>query len=245
MSTLLLRLAAPLQAWGADSKYDVRKTQREPTKSGVVGMLASALGQKRDEPLSNLASLRFGVRVDREGELLRDFHMVHPNGSQNAKVPYLTTRYYLSDAVFLVGLEGDESFLKTIEQALKYPAFAPYLGRRSCPPEGRICLGMRSASLLDALRQEPWLLSAWRQSKRHAEALRLLTDAADASATAARQRDLPISFDQSDRRYGFRAMTEHAPVPVDRISPLLGNLTEHDPMTELGGDEDVLIPNRP
>jgi len=39
MSTLLLRLAAPLQAWGINSKFDIRKTEREPSKSGVVGLL--------------------------------------------------------------------------------------------------------------------------------------------------------------------------------------------------------------
>ena len=45
MATLLLRLAAPLQAWGADSKFETRKTAREPTKSGVIGLLAAALGE--------------------------------------------------------------------------------------------------------------------------------------------------------------------------------------------------------
>ena len=49
MATLLLRLAAPLQAWGADSKFETRKTNREPTKSGVIGLLAAALGLRRDE----------------------------------------------------------------------------------------------------------------------------------------------------------------------------------------------------
>lgn len=44
MATLLLRLAAPLQSWGADSKFEIRKTNREPTKSGVIGLLAAALG---------------------------------------------------------------------------------------------------------------------------------------------------------------------------------------------------------
>ena len=42
MSTLLLRLAAPLQAWGTASKFERRRTQREPSKSGVIGMLAAA-----------------------------------------------------------------------------------------------------------------------------------------------------------------------------------------------------------
>ena len=44
MSTLVLRLAAPMQSWGSDSKYNIRKTNREPTKSGVLGMIAAALG---------------------------------------------------------------------------------------------------------------------------------------------------------------------------------------------------------
>ena len=57
MATLLLRLAAPLQAWGADSKFETRKTAREPTKSGVIGLLAAALGLRRDEtaPMSPTA----------------------------------------------------------------------------------------------------------------------------------------------------------------------------------------------
>ena len=43
MATLLLRLAAPLQAWGSGSKFNIRLTEREPTKSGVVGMIAAAM----------------------------------------------------------------------------------------------------------------------------------------------------------------------------------------------------------
>ena len=73
MSTLLLRLAAPLQAWGINSKFDIRKTEREPSKSGVVGLLAAALGRRRDESLDDLAALKFGIRSDKEGELLKDF----------------------------------------------------------------------------------------------------------------------------------------------------------------------------
>ena len=76
MSTLLLRLAAPLQTWGINSKFDIRKTEREPSKSGVVGLLSAALGRRRDEPVDDLNALKFGVRSDKEGELLKDFHMV-------------------------------------------------------------------------------------------------------------------------------------------------------------------------
>ena len=77
MSTLLLRLAAPLQSWGIDSRFDTRRTERLPSKSGVIGLIAAALGLRRDADLSELCALRFGVRVDRDGERLRDFHTAH------------------------------------------------------------------------------------------------------------------------------------------------------------------------
>ena len=74
MSTLLMRLAAPLQSWGVDAKFDRRGTERTPTKSGVIGLVAASLGRRRNENVMDLQTLRFGVRVDREGVLLRDYH---------------------------------------------------------------------------------------------------------------------------------------------------------------------------
>ena len=109
MATLLLRFAAPLQSWCSNSKFNIRLTEREPTKSGVVGMLAAALGiQRSDDPkkLEPLNALRFGVRVDREGKLLRDFHMVHEMTGK--KDSHVTERFYLSDAVFIAALESDD-----------------------------------------------------------------------------------------------------------------------------------------
>ena len=109
----------PLQSWGADSKFETRRTRREPTKSGVIGLLAAALGRRRNEPIDDLRVLRFAVRVDQEGELLRDFHT-----ARNEKTAYVTERYYLADAVFLAGLEsGDEEFLRKLDAALRAPAF--------------------------------------------------------------------------------------------------------------------------
>lgn len=110
MATLLLRLAAPLQAWGADSKFETRKTNREPTKSGVIGLWAAALGLRRDESeaLARLAQLRFGVRVEREGQLLVDYHIAK---TQDQKTSYVTYRHYLQDAVFLAGIESEDTAL--------------------------------------------------------------------------------------------------------------------------------------
>ncbi|MDE6776663.1 MAG: type I-E CRISPR-associated protein Cas5/CasD, partial [Oscillospiraceae bacterium] len=77
MATLLLRLSAPLQSWGAESKFEVRRTMNFPTKSGVLGLVAAALGYSREDSdsLKKLNTLKFGIRIDHEGELLRDFHM--------------------------------------------------------------------------------------------------------------------------------------------------------------------------
>ena len=110
MATLLLRLAAPLQAWGADSKFETRKTGREPTKSGMIGLLAAALGLRRDEreALTRLTGLRFGVRVEREGQLLVDYHTAK---TQDEKASYVTYRHYLQDAVFLAGIESTDTAL--------------------------------------------------------------------------------------------------------------------------------------
>lgn len=72
-AVLLLQLAGPLQSWGISSKFETRDTAAMPSKSGVCGLLAAALGRPRDADVSDLAALRFGVRADRDGRLLDDF----------------------------------------------------------------------------------------------------------------------------------------------------------------------------
>jgi CRISPR system Cascade subunit CasD len=234
MSTLLIRLAAPLQAWGVDAKFDRRGTERVPTKSGLLGMVAAALGRRRDESLEDLQALRFGVRVEREGRLLRDFHT-----ARSEKAAYVSERYYLADAVFLAGLEGDETLLMNIDSALSSPAFPPFLGRRSCPPEGRLSLGIRPGkSLVEALTEEPWVVD-----ERHRQLadchvrLRLVLDADPEARRTYFQRDIPLSFNQTHRRFGFRRVYE-ASVDIsnpDSLAIPLGNPTQHDPMLELEG----------
>jgi CRISPR system Cascade subunit CasD len=76
---LVLRLEGPLQSWGGRARWDVRDTEREPTKSGIVGLLGAALGYERgDERLVRELhhGLRLGVRVECEGARLVDYHTV-------------------------------------------------------------------------------------------------------------------------------------------------------------------------
>lgn len=222
MSTLLLRFAGPLQAWGADSRFDVRRTNREPTKSGVIGLIASALGLRRDAPLDELNRLRFGVRVDREGVLLRDLHTVR----KDKNTSYMTTRYYLSDAVFLIGLySDDETLMQRLEHAVRNPAHPLFLGRRSCPPEGRVCLGLRQMPLEEALKSEPSLIPPKPSKSDEPQRARIVLD--DPRGTA-RLNDLPVSFSPYNRQYAYRAAREMwNTFPANDA---------HDPMLELGGD---------
>lgn len=225
MGTLMLRLAGPLQAWGADSKFEVRRTGPMPTKSGVVGLLAAALGRRRDADLEDLCQLRFGVRIDQEGHLLRDLHTAR----KDEKTSYLTQRYYLEDAVFLVGLESeDEDFLFALNNALQKPAHPLFLGRRACPPLPPLPLGIRSAPLLDALRAEPWLVPEWRKRSLHGE-LPIYMDAAENQKNAAPVQDVPVSFDPHHRRYRFRTAVACGTVCVEQNR----ETAQHDAMAEL------------
>lgn len=229
MSTLLLRLAAPMQAWGVDAKFDRRGTLRVPTKSGVIGMVAAALGRRRNENVADLLAMRFGVRIDREGELLRDYHT-----AKSDKSAYVTTRYYLADAVFLVGLEGDEELLKKIECALCKPAFPLFLGRRSCPPEGRVSLGLRqNKTLFDALSEEPRLTGNQALGSQRKQT-RIVMDADENDQNVLFQRDLPFSFSQAHRRYEFRRVSEKEILFTVSLDTASEKPTEHDPMSELG-----------
>lgn len=213
MPTLLIRLAAPLQSWGSNSKFEIRTTEKMPTKSGVTGMLAAALGLKRDADLSELNRLRFGVRADREGEDITDFHMAH-----SEKSSYVTYRHYLCDAVFLAGIEGEGVFLEKLENALKNPRFPLFLGRRSCPPTLPIVVGIRNVPLETALREEAPL------AEKHESMMRIQIETTWPGAGV--MQDVPVSFNPGRRVYGYRRVREF-------FVECRQNETEHDAMQEL------------
>src|ERR1019366_5756632 len=127
-------------------------TGLEPSKSGVLGLVCAALGKPRDDQagpwpsLAQLASLRMGVRVLREGTLRVDFQTAgggkfpgrkrygvwKASGSPGGTV--VSPRHYLADADFLVGLEGSLPLLRQIEEALNNPVWQLSLGRKSYVP---------------------------------------------------------------------------------------------------------------
>ncbi len=263
MSTLLLRFAAPMQSWGCHSKFDRRLTEQEPTKSGILGLLACAMGLQRDDSLEVFDSLRLGVRVDQAGRLGRDYQIVQEyvekKGEQGRKQDkkkdgkiWVTNRYYLQDAVFLVAIEGEQGFLSELQQALQHPVFPLFLGRRSCPPSGPLTLGIREGGMVEILRTEPWQASEWYRKRmsnmsKRKEALQLeIVRDAVGEEQGYSVRDVPISFSQKRRKYGFRnVIREH--IPLHEIWQERSQAasdepvrTEHNPMALLE-EEDVSV----
>ncbi|WP_405643928.1 type I-E CRISPR-associated protein Cas5/CasD [Streptomyces uncialis] len=236
-SVLLLRLAGPLQSWGSRSAFNRRETQPEPTKSGVIGLLAAAQGLDRAAPLGDLLDLRLSVRVDVAGTLTRDYHTVsdyrgrpllqagvsaklQQRPTAPAKYTHLTQRYYLQDAVFLAALSGPEETLAELARAVAEPAFPLALGRRSCPPTQPVSLGLHTGGAEDVLRTCPWQASA-RARKLHAYRVArqyevdepLYEETVRCSVTIERPdgddvlHDAPVSFDPLNRAFTPRRVT--------------------------------------
>lgn len=211
MSTLLLRLSGPMQSWGVQSRFTVRDTGLEPSKSGVIGLLCAALGRPRWEGIADLAALRMGVRVDQEGVLARDYHTAQNilKAGGGLKDTEVSTRYYLADARFLVGLEGDAELLSRLHAALRDPVWPLYLGRKAFVPGEPVWLkdGLKvGASLEQALCDYPWL---GRDKGKRPERVRLVLE--DARGAEVRP-DQPLSF--AERRFAPRHVrTQFVPAP--------------------------------
>lgn len=171
MGTLLIRLEGPMQSWGTTSRFDQRDTGKEPSKSGVIGLLAAALGYDREDwqNVEPLTQLKMGVRHDRPGILKRDYQtagcaspneIIKADGklSDNGVV---SERFYLSDACFLVGFESsDSNLLQQAHDALLNPKWPLALGRKSYVPAEPVWLpeGLRKdENLKEALMKYPWI----------------------------------------------------------------------------------------
>lgn len=214
--TLLLRFSGWFQAYSTASNYDERPTERQPTKSAVLGALIW-MGPDLDRDPRELSHLRVGVRVDREPTLYRDFQTVQgvPYADRSGTQTVITRRGYLCGGVFVVGLEGDDEdwpLLEELAQIAREPRRLPYLGRFSCVPTDPIALpdGLRRGeSLAVALRACPWL---YRYPRRQwPSEVRVVMECAPGEYGTS-CRDVPIHY--LERQYGLREVrTYYLPRP--------------------------------
>jgi len=218
VSTLLLRLEGPLQSWGVSSRYGQRDTGLEPSKSGVIGLVCAALGRPRGQPVDDLAALRMAVRVDHPGQLHTDYHTAGAGGFRRADDTtarhnvIVSRRVYLSDASFLVGLEGDRQKLEEIDAALGRPHWPLSLGRKACVPSAPVRMpdGLSDERLLDALAGAFW---DERPSRERIDELRVVEEIPLQEA-AAIVPDQPVGAAFLDRTFGPRGIAIHLiPVP--------------------------------
>ncbi len=240
MSTLLLRLAGPMQSWGNRSRFARRDTAPAPTKSGVVGLLAAARGLRRSDPLEDLLTLNFGVRIDQPGRVERDFQTARTADGGHS-FP-LTDRYYLADAVFVAAVAGNDVLIDGLADAVGRPTFPLYLGRRAFPPVGPLALGVREESLWDSLQSVPWQAAEWHRRRQgpvvHLE-MRVDTaavpdglDEVEQPHSSIEHRDDPVSFDPRRRVWRERRI-DIAQVRVENTDAV--SARAHDPMALLGG----------
>ena len=160
---LLFHLYGPMASWGDIAVGEVRPTHSHPGKSAIIGMIAAAMGIKRDEEDKHTQlnkSYGLAIRVDASGTILRDYHttQVPPDVAlkkrpastrrdelealdsyvkEGGKVgAILSTRDYYCDAINTVLLWAKENAphsLNKLAESLANPEFTLYLGRKSCP----------------------------------------------------------------------------------------------------------------
>lgn len=158
MQFCVFRLYAPLSSWGDIAVGMERRSYYQPSKSAVVGMVAAALGIERTEEDTYrqlFDSIGFGLKLINPGDSIVDYHTSQVP-KKGKKVNYrtrrdeifanpekgntvLSSREYRCDSLSIIALwkrlDDERGYsLKEIQNALLFPEFYLYLGRKSCPP---------------------------------------------------------------------------------------------------------------
>ena len=134
---LKLVCSAMLQSWrirslGPSQRY----TELAPTKSGIIGMIACALGYERnDKRIDVLAnSTELYLDVKNSGSMLE-------SATINS-IDTLIDKEYLVGRRFVLYLISDEETLNKIQAALKAPVWQYYLGSKCCIPAEPVSQGI-------------------------------------------------------------------------------------------------------
>ncbi|WP_148862250.1 type I-E CRISPR-associated protein Cas5/CasD [Marinobacter fonticola] len=155
MDALVFQLYGPMASWGTPAVGEQRPSSDHPGRSALIGLLAAALGIRRDESAAQEAlvgSVRFAVKQVAPGRIIRDFHTVQvPKRDKKARYAtrkdemalsgdrlntIISRREYRCDGLWYIAvtLTGSSDWsLQDLEAALRRPRFTLYLGRKSCP----------------------------------------------------------------------------------------------------------------
>ncbi|MBX3291568.1 MAG: type I-E CRISPR-associated protein Cas5/CasD [Acidobacteria bacterium] len=211
---LFIRLAGPMQSWGTMSRFTRRDTGKEPSKSGIIGLICAAMGIDREDDsntdLQKLAQAALGIRVLRQGDMQSDYHTASKiaKAEKGVKDTELSTRFFLSDADFIAALESDDrGLLERVHDALKHPVWQLFLGRKAFMPSLPIHVAddaaiIETKSGLKSELENSELLSRLGiiyDARRHDNPQRLVIEDPNGSEV---RNDVPLSF--ADRRFTVR-----------------------------------------
>ncbi len=183
-NTVFLNLSGWMQSWDTASRFQLRRTDLYPSKSGVLGLILCSMGVKREdsrETLAEFTSLQMGVRVDCAGRLGWDYHTAGAKigiRSADGKIKktqstgefevQLSRRQYLYEASFLVALKGTADQVNNIAHALQNPVWPVFLGRKCCIPSTPVFTGTGNFNTLEeALASKPY--QPWNKFSRKKE----------------------------------------------------------------------------
>ena len=171
---LIFGLTASLGAMGELAGHERRGTLLWPGRSALIGLMAAALGIRRNGDFSALEALEVTVGLYASGGPLRDYHTIETVPSAAVKAANsrpealrsargrtnttITLRDYRAGPLFGVAVAGGG--LLALAEALNAPAFTLYLGRKSCPlaapPGARVVQAEMPEKALAQLILPPW-----------------------------------------------------------------------------------------
>ena len=161
MRHLIIRLEAPLMAFGGETIDNYGVIRRFPSASMLTGLLSNALGWRRTQAQDHQElqdRLVFAARIDREpagGVRLTDFQTAQlrasdtgwttrgrpegrAGGANTYNAPHLRYRDYFADMRVTVSLRLDPAgsfpILDDLAESLQQPARPLFIGRKPCLP---------------------------------------------------------------------------------------------------------------
>lgn len=176
---LVFQLYGPMAAWGDIAVGEYRPSFAHPSKSAIIGLLAAALGIRRDEDELQKAladTCYFAIRVDIMGTLLRDYHTAQVPSEKKGVTRYtryseltveglntiLSTRDYRCDAAYTVAISFRDSYEDSVKMLAERLDVQPFtlsvLAEKLSKPAFILYLGRKSCPL--ALPLQPKVITA-------------------------------------------------------------------------------------
>ena len=175
---LVLRLEAPLMAFGGVAIDQFGPTREFPSASMLTGLFANALGWHWSDRAAHQSlqdRMLFGARSDATPNILTDIQNAQLSKSDKAwttsgspagragasyRAPHRRSREYLADHATMVVLrlepEDSNPALAQLARALDHPVRPLFIGRKPCLPSRRLMNGWVAAdSVHDALSALP------------------------------------------------------------------------------------------